>query len=125
MGDLVLSVEQGRVVAVPVVGVRRVPAPHHVVRRVRLEGGATLSISAPHPTADGRTFGDLVAGDRLDGVPIESVEVVPYGFDATYDILPGSSSGAYFADGVLIGSTLAGPAGVAPAPGSGWASTPR
>ncbi len=125
VGDLVLSVEQGRVVAVPVVGVRRVPAPHHVVRRVRLEGGATLSISAPHPTADGRTFGDLVAGDRLDGVAIESVEVVPYGFDATYDILPGSSSGAYFADGVLIGSTLAGPAGVAPAPGSGWASTPR
>ena len=125
VGDLVLSVEQGRVVAVPVVGVRRVPAPHHVVRRVRLEGGATLSISAPHPTADGRTFGDLVAGDRLDGVPIESVEVVPYGFDATYDILPASSSGAYFAAGVLIGSTLAGPAGVAPAPGSGWASTQR
>jgi hypothetical protein len=35
---------------------------------------------------------------------------VPYLHDATYDILPDSSSGAYFASGVLIGSTLAGAA---------------
>jgi hypothetical protein len=36
-----------------------------------------------------------------------SVTDIPYEHDATYDILPDSTSGAYFASGVLIGSTLA------------------
>jgi hypothetical protein len=34
------------------------------------------------------------------------VEIVPYGHPYTYDILPASKSGTYFAAGVLIGSTL-------------------
>jgi hypothetical protein len=36
------------------------------------------------------------------------VTSIPYAHDATYDILPLSTSGAYFASDVLIGSTLAG-----------------
>jgi hypothetical protein len=32
---------------------------------------------------------------------------VPYAHEATHDILPGSETGAYFAGGALIGSTLA------------------
>jgi hypothetical protein len=75
--------------------------------RVTLATGAVLDISAGHPTIDGRTFGDLHAGDELDGVAISSSESIPYAHDATYDILPDSDSGAYFAGGVLIGSTLA------------------
>jgi hypothetical protein len=31
---------------------------------------------------------------------------VPYAYDRTYDILPASESGGYFAGGVLIGSTM-------------------
>jgi hypothetical protein len=31
-----------------------------------------------------------------------------YRYSHTYDILPASSSGAYFASGVLVGSTLKG-----------------
>jgi hypothetical protein len=61
---------------------------------------------AGHPTADDRTFGDLRAKDELDHVVIKTVERVPYTPPYTYDILPASSSGAYFAGGVLIGSTL-------------------
>ena len=74
-----------------------------------LEGGAVLEISAPHPTADGRTFGDLRAGDTLDGVRIIAAETIPYAHAFTYDILPASDSGTYIAGGVLIGTTLSPP----------------
>ena len=106
-GDLVYSVDHGAVVAVPVVALRRMPVSSHRVVRLELGSGVVLEISALHPTADGRLFGDLHAGDYLDGVAIRSASMVPYRHDATYDILPASDTGAYFAGGVLIGSTLA------------------
>jgi hypothetical protein len=106
-GDLVYSVDRGEIRVVPILRTHRTQVDGHVVVRVVLEGGATLKISALHPTADGRTFGALRAGNELDGVGIVSADVVPYSHDATYDILPDSDTGAYFADGVLIGSTLA------------------
>jgi hypothetical protein len=62
---------------------------------------------AGHPTADGRLFGDLRQAGLLDGHPLHRVETVPYSYTETYDILPASESGAYFATGMLIGSTLA------------------
>jgi hypothetical protein len=61
-----------------------------------------------HPTADGRFFGELAPGDWLGGREVASARVVPYADDATYDILPDSDTGTYFAAGALIGSTLAG-----------------
>jgi hypothetical protein len=98
------------VTLVPLVLVHRTSAPNHHVVRVELESGAVLEISAPHPTADGRTFGDLTAGDRLGGVEIVRASVVSYVYPFTYDILPASDTGTYFAGGVLIGSTLGGSA---------------
>ncbi len=105
-----LSVDHGRVVDVPIVEIHRNPARNHHVVRVELTNGSVLEISAPHPTADGRTFGDLRDNDTLGGVRIERVTVVPYGPAFTYDILPASDSGTYYAGGVLIGSTLGGAA---------------
>lgn len=110
VGDHVLSVDHGRVVDVPIVSVGRRLARHHSVVHVELSTGAVLEISAPHPTADGRTFGDLRAGDTLSGARVEQVAIVPYGSAYTYDILPASDSGTYFAAGALIGSTLGGTA---------------
>jgi hypothetical protein len=104
----VLSVDHGRVVTVPVVAVHRTLAVNHRMVRVELASGSVLDISAPHPTADGRTFGALAPGELLGGVLIEKVSRVPYTEPYTYDILPGSDSGTYFAGGVLIGSTLGG-----------------
>ncbi len=63
-------------------------------------------MSPGHPTADGRTFADLRAGGTLDGLRIMRVDLVPYGHARTYDILPGSETGSYFAAGARIGSTL-------------------
>ncbi len=94
-------------VTVPLLAVHSVPAHHHFVVRVVLATGSVLEISPAHPTTDGRTFGDLRRGARLDGVRITDVRLEPYTHDATYDILPDSDSASYFAGGVLIGSTMA------------------
>jgi hypothetical protein len=105
-GDLVYSVEHDAVVAVPVARINRTPVHDHHVVRVTLASGAVLEISPRHPTADGRTFGDLSVGDMLDRVRILSVERIPYRHPYTYDILPASETHAYFAGGALIGTTL-------------------
>ncbi|MBX3126209.1 MAG: hypothetical protein KF718_05810 [Polyangiaceae bacterium] len=107
VGDPVYSVHEGQVRVVPVQRVARQAAPDHVVVQVRLASGAVLRSSPEHPTADGRTFGELRAGDGLDGVSVVEVRRVPYAHTHTYDILPASSTGSYYAGGVLIGSTLA------------------
>jgi hypothetical protein len=99
------------VAEVPILRVARVPASHHTVVRLVVATGVVLEISALHPTADGRTFGALRAGDQLDGVDVVASNVVPYEHSFTYDILPDSDTGAYFAGGLLIGSTLADEAG--------------
>jgi hypothetical protein len=107
VGDLVYSVEGDAIRPVPVLRVGRTPVLNHRVVRVRLHGGRTLEISAGHPTADGRTFATLAVGASLDGAAVESVETIPYTHPYTYDILPASTSGDYFASGLRIGSTLA------------------
>jgi hypothetical protein len=106
VGDLVISIDHGRRVSVPIREIHHTPVLHHQVIEVVLRDGPTLRISAGHPTADGRLFGGLHGGDWLGGREVSSTRVVPYPFDATYDILPDSDTGTYFAGGALIGSTL-------------------
>jgi hypothetical protein len=117
VGDLVYSHHLGRIQAVRIRQVQRSPVRNHAVMRVELQGGATLTISPGHPTADGRNFHELHAGDRLDAVEVLDARLIAYGHAYTYDILPDSDSGTYFAGGVLIGSTLT-PASVWVEPGS-------
>jgi hypothetical protein len=106
-GDLVYSVVGQAIRPVVVLRVSRTPVVNHHVMRVTTVDGRILEISAGHPTADGRFFGDLRQAGLLDGHPIDRVDTVPYSYTETYDILPASESGAYFAAGMLIGSTLA------------------
>jgi hypothetical protein len=106
VGDLVYSVDHDTIRPVAVERIGRHRAEHHHVVRVVTADGRTLAISAPHPTADGRSFADLHAGELLDGHVIESVDVIPYAHEYTYDILPVSDTGTYFAAGMQIGSTL-------------------
>jgi hypothetical protein len=111
VGDLVLSTDAtGRVAAVPIARTTRIAVVGHHVVEVMLRGGARLEVSGGHPTADGRRFADLAPGQSLGGAEIVAVRTVPYRFAHTYDILPASSTGSYFAEGALIGSTLAAPA---------------
>jgi hypothetical protein len=86
--------------------VSQTPVLEHHVTRLELANGRTLLVSGGHPTADGRLFSELRAGSQLDGVLVVSTRSVPYEHAATHDILPASKNGAYYAAGVLIGSTL-------------------
>lgn len=79
-------------------------SPHDAVR-LRLADGRSLTASPGHPTADGRSLGELRPGDLLDGSSVSSVEVIEVEGD-TFDLLPSGPSGAYWADGILVGSTL-------------------
>jgi hypothetical protein len=107
VGDLVYSIDHGSLVVVPIKQVHRQPVTgSHRIVEVKLAHGATLRISPRHPTADGRHFSDLVAGDVVDGVRVTASKLVAYDQPFTYDILPDSDSGTYFAGGTLIGSTL-------------------
>ena len=85
----------------------KVPAPptHQMVRLV-LSDGRELFASPWHPTIDGRGVGDLTPGNLYDGASVVNAERVPYGKSATYDILPSGETGFYWANGVLLGSTL-------------------
>lgn len=108
VGDLVWT--QGpsgsRVVApLAAVGSTPVPPTHQVVR-LALSDGRTLAASPGHPAADGRRVGDLVAGERFDGSVLVSVERLAYNGGATFDVLPAGATGTYWANGVLLGSTL-------------------
>lgn len=107
-GDLVYSVHQNAVVAVPITRVQSVDAPKHRVVELELDNGRFLHVSAAHPTADGRNVGQLAAGDRIDGVAVVSSTLVPLREQKTFDILPASDTGIYFAAGVSLKSTLAG-----------------
>jgi hypothetical protein len=107
VGDLVYSTDDRGFVVAPIARVTRVPAPRHRVVRITLDDGASFAMSAPHPTADGRTIGDLRPGDRLGERRVRDVETIDLAFPYTVDILPASRSGAYVAAGALVGSTLA------------------
>jgi hypothetical protein len=108
VGDVVWTLDEaGRRVAQPLVRVGSTPVPNtHQVVHLVLDDGREAWVSAGHPTTDGRPVGGLAVGDELDGSRVISIERVAYAGGATFDILPDGPSGAYWANGILLGSTL-------------------
>ncbi len=86
--------------------VTAVPPSFQVVM-VRLNDGRTVTASWGHPTSAGRALGDYQIGDTIDGALVIAVEHLTYDSDATYDLLPAGSTGLYWANGILLKSTLA------------------
>jgi hypothetical protein len=98
----------GTRLAAPVVEVGNMVVPSgHVMVHLRLADGRELLVSPGHRTADGRPLGSLAVGDGLDGSRITLWELVPYGGSRTYDLLPAGPTGTYWANGILLSSTLA------------------
>lgn len=83
-------------------------APGHEVIRLTLADGRTVTASAGHPTPDGRAVGSLRPGDAFDGSTVTHAQRIPYTGAATWDLLPSGPTGDYWANGVLLGSTLYG-----------------
>lgn len=97
----------GSRVAARVIEVGSTPVPPgHLMVSLALADGRVLLASPGHRSADGRPLGTLAPGDRLDGSTIVSWELVPYRSDRTYDLLPAGPTGTYWANGILLASTL-------------------
>ena len=86
-----------------------VPRGHQMIRVV-LHDGRKLLASAGHPLTDGQKLEQLVTEDVVDGSIVIALEDVPYNGQYTgqytFDFLPGGATGWYWADDVLIASTL-------------------
>ena len=82
-----------------------VPASHQVIH-IRLRDGRELWASPGHPTAAGRKLGNIQLNDLLDGARVSAIERLAYDGSATYDLLPSGETGFYWANGILMGSTL-------------------
>jgi hypothetical protein len=87
------------------VGAMVAPAEHRVVH-IALADGRQAWVSPGHPTTDGRRVGEVRPGDELDGSRVVSAELEAYGGGTTFDLLPTGATGAYWANGILLGSTL-------------------
>ena len=108
VGDQVWTMNEAgeRVLAVILrAGSVQVPATHQVIHVV-LSDGRELWVSSGHPTSDGRRVAYLKVGDVLDGAYVSTVEQLRYRGTATFDILPSGGTGLYWANGILLGSTL-------------------
>ena len=97
----------GTRIAAPALEVGSMVAPTgHQMVHVVLADGRELLASPGHRTADGRALGSLASGDSLDGSVITQWELVPYAGDRTWDLLPAGATGSYWANGILLASTL-------------------
>jgi hypothetical protein len=107
-GDAIWTVDAGgQRVATTIEHADSVPTPaSHALKRLKLMDGRIVTASPGHPLADGRIFDQIATGDLIGNVEVKAVELVPYGDKRTYDVLPAGTTGLYWADGVLIKSTL-------------------
>lgn len=98
---------QGKKVARTIIKVAKTPVPSmHLVIHLVLSDKRQVWVSPNHPIMDGRPVATLQVGDVYDGANIVSSELVPYWDAATYDLLPSGETGEYWANGILMGSTL-------------------
>ncbi|HVY54903.1 MAG TPA: Hint domain-containing protein [Thermodesulfobacteriota bacterium] len=81
-------------------------AEGYEMRLLVLSDGRELIVSGTHPTAEYGRISDLCIGDTLDGAKILSIEKVSHSGSYIYDLLPAGDTGFYWANGVLLGSTL-------------------
>lgn len=103
----------GNKTVMPIELATKVSVPEsHIVCHLVLKDGRELFVSGGHPTADGRLINDLNPGDVIDGAKLKSIERVPYSGGYTYDLLPAGDTGHYWANGVLLGSTLSASSGI-------------
>lgn len=107
-GDLVWTVDGfgNRVQSVIIRTNRSLVSRGHKMAHITLKDGRKLIVSPGHPTIDNKELGSLRKGQILDNSKISSIKIMPYQEKYTYDILPSGETGGYWANGILIGSTL-------------------
>lgn len=100
----------GEKIASTVIRVSRTPVPTtHLVIHLVLSDGREVWVSPDHPMIHGNPVRALQIGDSYDGATVASADVVRYWDEYTYDLLTSSDTGSYWANGVLLWSTLSRP----------------
>jgi hypothetical protein len=107
-GMLVWTLDgQAERVAQPVLKTSSVSVPlDHLLIHLVLKDGRELWASPQHPTVDGRTVTQLEQNAVYDGATVAYAELVPNEDTKTYDLLPAGDTGFYWANGILLASTL-------------------
>ncbi|HYM50514.1 MAG TPA: hypothetical protein VET65_08045 [Candidatus Limnocylindrales bacterium] len=106
VGTIVWTVGSNRLrQAAPVLRVSSTPGGPGFLVHLTLADGRELWASPKHPLPDGRRVGDLLRGDPVDGSRVVLAQLLASSA-ATYDLLPAGATGAYWADGILLASTL-------------------
>lgn len=97
----------GERIAMPILDVNSVRAPAgHLMTHLSLSDGRELWVSPGHPTADGHLVNQLVSGVAYDGAVVQSTQLERYTGDRTFDLLVAGDTGFYWANGILLASTL-------------------
>ena len=107
-GDLVWTTDaDGHRMVAPVERVTRRPTPGpHLMLRLALTDGRMLVVAGAHPGEHGEYLRQVRPGQRYDGATVASAEWVRSTAPATFDILPAGPTGRYWANAILVGSTL-------------------
>jgi hypothetical protein len=108
LGDPVWTIDAGgrRIPGTVIaIGSTQAPNDHHVIH-LQLGDGRSVTASPGHPLLDGRLLGDLRVGDVVDASPVVAIDSLPYGSGETFDLVASGPTGAYFAGGIPLGSTL-------------------
>ena len=108
-GDKVITVNlKGEKVELPIKIVNKVEVlGNHTMVLLELKDGRKIQVTPGHPSVvDNKNLGEFVLGDKLDGSAIIKITDIAYTEKFTFDILPEGETGFYWADGILIGSTL-------------------
>ena len=107
-GDEVWTTDvAGHRIAAPIERTVRRPTPGpHLMLQLLLSDGRELVAAGAHPAVGGTYLRQLQPGQRYDGAMIVSTSWVTSTAPATFDILPAGPTGTYWANGILIGSTL-------------------
>ena len=97
----------GNRIAIELVETSATPVPSFFqIIRIALSDGRSATVSPGHPTAAGKTIAEYKTGDILDGSQVVRSDYIAYESSMTYDILPAGSTGLYWANGILLRSTL-------------------
>jgi hypothetical protein len=99
--------DSGNRIAAGIIKTAATPVPlYFQAIRIELSDGRTVTASPGHPTADGKAVADYQAGDMLDGARVLKADRFTYESAMTFDFLPDSTSGLYWANKIILKSSL-------------------